>query len=448
MLFCSIDRLDFDIEKLLSFLEKNQNLGVEFRFDRFVTIDWDRLKAIKTRLSCPFLFTFRKEMNRDWILPLLELEPTFCDIDVEMESIEIEKYPKVLFIISSHHWEPKKIDWEAFFLGMQRKGVFLYKLAITPHSATEAIKLLLWAKKHPTLSLICMGQEFAFARILALHLGQFLHYAAFDEEHKMALGQWTLEELIFLYDFSSLPKKKIFALIGDPVENSQGHRYHNRFFLEQKIDAFYLKIPLKEEELSLFFLLAQKMQFVGLSVTMPFKQKVLPFVDQIEGDFSYALNTLFFEEGRVIGINTDGLGALDAIEKVLHVKEKKVIVLGRGSTALSIAHEAKKRGAHLFFFHANASFAKEAALCLDCGWVDQILDYDLLIQATSGMPIEPKTIEKGKFFFDVIYNQKSLFSEEVKKRGGYLIEGSKMFENQAKRQQEFWMQKWQQHLSV
>jgi shikimate dehydrogenase len=202
---------------------------------------------------------------------------------------------------------------------------------------------------------------------------------------------------------------------------------------------------IEEAELPFFFPLAHTLGFKGLSVTMPLKEKVLPFVYRSDAVVTEAkaTNTLVLLEGKIFATNVDGVGAIDAIEKHILIKNKKIVILGAGGSAAAIAHEAKKRGATVHIANRTEDRVKNLALRIGCTFSN--LDtfpsnYDILINATSHpMPINKNQIIPYSYTMDITYKpRETLFLEEAKKLNCKIIYGEEMFVMQAEKQNSLW----------
>jgi len=167
------------------------------------------------------------------------------------------------------------------------------------------------------------------------------------------------------------------------------------FFKKRNVNAVYVKMSVHPEELAEFISLAKLSGIKGVSVTIPLKEKILPFLDQLEISTKEigATNTLSFKNESIHAINTDGFGTLNAIEKRMTVKGKTVVLLGAGGAARSIAFEAKSRGAKLFILNRTLDRARQLAEELKCqaGTLDEIpTSYDILINCSPEISIDPK----------------------------------------------------------
>jgi 3-dehydroquinate dehydratase/shikimate dehydrogenase len=431
----------------------------ELRLDLFDQIDLQAVRNFIGKSACPVMLTLRKrsqggqfrgseEQREALIEQLLALAPQFFDLEWDMRPEFLRKvfnnYPQIKFVLSHHdfHGMPD----EKVYRAMTQYPAFSYKIAATPASTSEALRFLLFAKTHPKLSVICMGALGAFTRVLAPIVGNLVNYASGDVE-KTGPGQLSVTELMDIYHYPQLnPKTSIYGLIGDPIEKSVGHIYHNAVFARRNVKAVYVKMTVKPDELSEFISLAKELGMRGLSVTIPLKEKILPFVDMLDDCAKKigAVNTLLFQDGKILGTNTDGIGALDAIEKRVVVQGKKMVLLGAGGAARAIAYEAIVRGAHVLILNRTVQRAKETALALHCrgGGLDALPDdYDILVNCSPDpMPIDAARIRPKTIVMDVVYSPHlTPFLQAAADRGCQIVQGEEMFLNQAVGQTAFWI---------
>jgi 3-dehydroquinate dehydratase/shikimate dehydrogenase len=256
-----------------------------------------------------------------------------------------------------------------------------------------------------------------------------------------------VSELVNIYHFPSLNKNTaLYGLIGDPITNSQGHLYHNDVFTKKNLNAVYVKMNVKAEELSSFFPMAKKIGFRGLSVTMPLKEKFFSFLDHIDKKTESigATNTIRIEKGKSFGTNTDGVGALDAIEKRGPVQDKNLVIIGAGGASKSIAFEALARGSKVWILNRTLQRAQELATLLQCyggGLNDFPSHYDILINCSPDpMPINRSYILSHALVMDIVYvPRETLFLQEAALLGCPIIYGEEMFWNQAAKQTAYWL---------
>ncbi len=380
----------------------------------------------------------------------LSILPEYVDLPHTTSSADFEKikrqFPNVKTICSFHDFE-KTGDLEKIYAELKTNGADLIKIATQANSTLDALRMLLLVKKYQCIG-VCMGDLGAITRILAPVVGAPWTYAPEEESQKTAPGQILLQELVETFNYQNLNKNtRLYGLIGDPVSKSISHKTHNWFFKNSSLNAVYVKMCVKKEELPEFFSLCREVGFKGLSVTMPLKEAVIDYLDY---PTAKAINTIGFEEEGVYGWNTDGSGALDALEKKVKVQGKKMVLLGAGGAAYGIAHEAKKRGAKLIICNrtlkrAEALASEVSGLAYPLSAFSQIGDYDILINCTSVGMLEPKspvpedTLLEGKVVMDIISSPRitPLLAAALKKNCE-IIEGLQMFIHQALGQYFHW----------
>lgn len=136
-------------------------------------------------------------------------------------------------------------------------------------------------------------------------------------------------------------KTSVFGIIGDPVEHSLSPGMHNAAFDSVGLDHIYVPFNVKTEELEDAINGARAMGIRGLNITIPHKTEVIKYLDYLDiaAGLIGAVNTIEFGENGAVGHNTDGIGAIRAIEEVTPVKEKKIMVLGVGGAARAISFQ-------------------------------------------------------------------------------------------------------------
>ena len=135
---------------------------------------------------------------------------------------------------------------------------------------------------------------------------------------------------------------KRFFIIGNPISHSLSPTLHNYWFRKYNIEAEYGLLEAKEDEIKNVMNRILKKEVLGINVTLPYKQKVIPFLSEMVNDAkdSNSVNTINLDsEGRLIGENTDVFGFQAGYLKSMDVterKNKKVIILGAGGVSPSI----------------------------------------------------------------------------------------------------------------
>ena len=138
---------------------------------------------------------------------------------------------------------------------------------------------------------------------------------------------------------------KKFLVIGDPIEHSLSPKLHNYWFKQNNIDATYDKIKLEVHEIKNFIQEIKEQKIAGCNVTVPFKKTVIPFLDRLspEAEQTQSVNTITYDNGDLVGHNTDIAGFDSAIKKLdFSLKGKKVMILGAGGVVPSIIFALQK----------------------------------------------------------------------------------------------------------
>lgn len=431
---------------------------VELRLDYF---------DVKKKPKTPCIFTLRKKEQggvKDIsekerlarIEKYLELEPEYCDIEADTDPAFIEKiakkFPKVKLIGSYHNFEETPADLHAVLCSIKNPYFAIYKIAVKANSTPDMLRLMLFAResKEP-LSVMSMGEFGKPSRVIAPIMGSLLDYTGLYDEPN--LHRYEVKTLLETFHYRKLNRDTlIYSLIGDPVEKSPGHIFHNPRF---KHNAVYIKMIVRPNEVHEVFSLMKKLPFGGLSVTIPLKEVVQLEMDEIKpiARAIGAINTVIFKKGRVrdrpelnaplVATNTDAPGALNAIERHIKVKNKRLAILGAGGAARAIAYEAMKRGAHVFIFNRTPERALTLANEFGCqGFgLEELSDhsYEILVNtipptATVVLPIRPHIAVMDV----VIVPKESSILAEAKKSGCQCIYGEEMFVEQAILQQQEW----------
>ncbi|MCH9627241.1 MAG: Shikimate dehydrogenase (NADP(+)) [Chlamydiales bacterium] len=383
---------------------------IELRLDLFEPKDLRRL-----RLACqkPVIF----KLNH-FDVQLLSYQPDYIDLPFDHEvALPVPR-------ISSFHDFHSTPDLHATLTLMQQFPADYYKIATTAQSTLDALRMLQFVREKKIIGL-CMGEMGEITRILAPVFGVPWTYAPLEEEELNAPGQILLDELVDVYRYRTLsPKSALFGLVGDPVRGSQSDKKHNVAFEQRGLDAVYVKMEIRKEEVSLALPLLQKLGFRGLSVTMPLKEQIRP---------GEVINTIGFEEGQVCCWNTDGGGALDALECKGSVAGKQIVILGAGGAAKAIAKEAVRRGAYVRIANRTVS---QGILSLE-EFASQ--GYDILINCTPLCPIDTNALLENRIVMDIITRPEiTPLLEAAAAKGCQVVTGMEMWTQQAKQQYSHW----------
>lgn len=248
-----------------------------------------------------------------------------------------------------------------------------------------------------------------------------------------------------------------YTLIGYPLGHSMSPMIHERLFAAKNREASYDLTEISPEELSAK---AQALkEFKGFNVTIPHKQSIIPFLDEIGGSAKRynAVNCVVNENGRLIGYNTDCDGFTDSVKDF--PMDGKVLLIGCGGVGRMMAVEAVLHGADLTIGIRPSSTEKAAALTKEIlemkpdakvrtvltADIDESFDVILnsspvgMYPQTNACPVSDSLIEKCSYVYDVIYNPvETVLVKKAKAMGKTAVGGCAMLVLQAVKAHELW----------
>lgn len=235
---------------------------------------------------------------------------------------------------------------------------------------------------------------------------------------------------------------KVFMIIGNPVKHSLSPLLHNTAYAKLNLGKQYLfrAEEIKNNDLKSFFDRVIVDGIAGISVTIPYKEKVLKFLDYVdkEAEKIGAVNTVVNNNGILTGFNTDYIGAITALEKRTKLKGKKTAVIGAGGAARAIVYGLKKNGAIVKIFNRSGDRAQSLVREFGCEAgslddLDEVKEMDIIINATSvGMnedksPLKKGLLNKKHLVLDVVYSPKvTRLIKDAKAVGAEVVYGYEM----------------------
>ena len=231
-----------------------------------------------------------------------------------------------------------------------------------------------------------------------------------------------------------------YLVIGNPIEHSLSPKLHNFWMKNNNIEAIYEKRKLEADELKDLILEVKKKKIKGVNVTVPFKKIIIPLLDKlsIEAQNTQSVNTIYLENNKTIGHNTDIDGFELGVKKLRYnLSNKKVLILGAGGVVPSIIYALNKMNvSEIIISNRTKQKAENLKTLFNnlniIDWGD-IPNFDMIINATSvGLNKEDKLnldfslVGKNKFFYDVIYNPKETNFLKVGKKLGNMTENGKL----------------------
>lgn len=241
---------------------------------------------------------------------------------------------------------------------------------------------------------------------------------------------------------------KVYGILAHPAGHSLSPAMFNAAFDASGIDAEYRIFD--EADLGRFLELSRDLS--GLSVSLPYKEKVVEHLNFVSEDVKAigACNTVKIEDGRLSGFNTDWVGFLEALARP--VSGLRVVVLGAGGAARAIVYGLVKEGAKVVVLNRTVEKAKKLAEEFSCEGFGGLPDLskfecDILVQATSaGVSSRSDVLVDVEYLkrvrpvvFDIVYKPLiTLLLETARNVGCEIITGEKMLLNQAVKQFEIW----------
>ena len=450
---------------------------VELRIDYIKNVDLKRLLEKRTK---PVIVTNRpvreggkfdgSEEERIALLKLaIRLQADY--VDIEHDSIQhlcrdTELRVPTKIIVSYHNFRETPDDLTDIYKRLSQSGADIVKIVTHANSITDNVRIyrLLQQSRMPVIS-FCMGELGIISRILYKRFGSYLTFASLRTGKESAPGQINIHELLNTYQARRQDKHSaIYGLIGNPVSHSISPIIHNTLFKELNFNGIY--VPFKVDNIGDFMKEFRGLDVKGYSVTIPHKESVVNYLDAIDPIAKKigAVNTIVNKGGQLVGFNTDCEAAIKVLEAVnsrgerpfaltkdVHLRGKKVTLVGAGGVARAIAFGLKERQAQITIINRN--YGRAQSLARDVGCLvskfdeSEAFNADILINATPvGMfpkinetPIDKHKLKPNMIVFDTIYNPiETKLLKEAKAQGCKTINGLSMFVHQAAAQFKLW----------
>jgi len=244
---------------------------------------------------------------------------------------------------------------------------------------------------------------------------------------------------------------KIYGLLGRPVAHSLSPAMHNAAFGELGINAVYVAFPVADLSQAVAGL--RGLAIAGVSVTIPFKEEIISLLDEMDPIAARigAVNTVVHREGRLIGHNTDWLGAVAALKGHAVIRGEHFLVLGAGGAARAIVFGLLENGGRVSLIDLDGEKAEKLARDLGAQAISPADLADcpagILINSTpvgmapdeAGIPLAPHLLGRFKLIMDIVYRPlETRLLGEAKSRGCRTIDGLQMLIHQGAAQFELW----------
>jgi len=330
-----------------------------------------------------------------------------------------------------------------------------YKVVSTATTLSDnvtTIKFLAREGDRHSLVSMCMGEQGIISRVLGVRAGSVFTFASAGSGQETAPGQVTAQELRSVYRIDQVDAAtRVYGVVGDPIAHSLSPAIMNAAFRRENVNGVYLALHAKA--LKDLLTCVREIPIHGVSVTMPYKEAILPYLDNTDSHTSKigACNTVVrAQDGKLYGFNTDAAGIVRPLERRLNTLEgARILVLGAGGAARAAVFGLKERGSEVYILNRSLAHAKKLAHQARARLMKRPdlkkVAFDVIINATPvGMgnsretPLQEKEIN-ARYVFDIVYDPlETRLLKLAKERGAQTIPGIEMFVHQAARQFEIW----------
>jgi shikimate dehydrogenase len=248
------------------------------------------------------------------------------------------------------------------------------------------------------------------------------------------------------------PTPTIFAIFGNPVGHSLSPLMHNAAYKKMEIDASYISVRVENLEDAIQGIRERNIR--GVSITIPFKTAVMPYLDQVDDSALTigAVNTIVHDDNEgLTGYNTDWIGLVRGLEDYLEIHKKTFAILGAGGTARAAVFGILERGGTPLIINRTVTTGEEVAQEFNCPFYPLAeiggIRAECLINTTPvGMaperktsPIKKEVLANFTWVMDCIYNPlKTQLLKDAEEVGCRTLDGVGMFVHQGAEQIKIW----------
>lgn len=242
------------------------------------------------------------------------------------------------------------------------------------------------------------------------------------------------------------------GLIGRSLSHSFSKKYFEEKFSKEKPNNFSFT-NFELNTISEFeTIVKQNPDLKGLSVTVPYKEQIIPFVNELSPEAKEigAINCIHFANGKSIGYNTDVFGFKTSIKPFLEPKHNRALIFGTGGSSKAIAYALKQIGVDCFFV-TSQEYKKTPNTFFYYELSPIIFSQFLLLINCTPVGMFPETSEtlaipfsyvtENHLAYDLIYNPaETVFLSNCREKGAITINGLSMLQLQAEKAWEIWNQ--------
>ncbi|WP_075558521.1 shikimate dehydrogenase family protein [Parabacteroides timonensis] len=242
-----------------------------------------------------------------------------------------------------------------------------------------------------------------------------------------------------------------YGLLGYPLGHSFSKTYFNQKFEAEKINAQYVNFEIPNIK-DIKTVLKENPDLKGLNVTIPYKEQVIPFLDELDEDARLigAVNVIKFTKGlfgrtKLIGYNSDIIGFKQSIEPFLNETHRKALILGTGGASKAVFQGLKQLGVGATLVSRKP---KEHCITYEEITAKTMEQYTVIVNTTPlGMfpnvdncpNIPYDLLTPNHLLYDLLYNpDETLFMKKGKEKGAVVKNGLEMLLLQAFAAWEIW----------
>ena len=262
---------------------------------------------------------------------------------------------------------------------------------------------------------------------------------------------------------------KLYGLLGETLSHSISPSLHNNGFRDLGINAVYLMLETKKQDLEGYINSLKTLGFAGWNVTIPYKESIIPYLNGFSSlaRASGAVNTVLNRRGRLTGYNTDVIGFQRQVEEAgVKVKDKRAVVIGAGGAAraviaaliqldlkdITIINRTVENAQELakLFREENSKQNFDFCSLKEQEYGELLKAADLVVDTTpvgmysnniKNIVINPDYLHEDQLVIDLVYNPlKTKILKEAEKRGAQIGNGLPTLIYQAEASFKLWTQ--------
>ena len=243
-----------------------------------------------------------------------------------------------------------------------------------------------------------------------------------------------------------------YGLIGKSLSHSFSKSYFEKRFKEKHLEEHYYHNFDIESLEDFKHIIQSTPNLKGLNVTMPYKESILPFLDQLspEAEEIKAVNCIKILNSKLIGFNTDVYGFAQSIKPFLDVNHQRALVLGTGGASKAVAYTLKKIGVEVYYITSSGKKNDNSFFYHEIN--DRVMEAFKLIVNTTPLGMHPEEntcpnlpydlFTEQHLAYDLIYNpSETLFLQKAKQKNAMVVNGLSMLQLQAEKSWEIWNEK-------